>query len=211
MKSMSCPLWACLSLFVATLSSMISCLILTSGLAMSTSTSGLLIWLTSPSPVTSGRYLKMQTNVHCSKTPCNFSRHQLLHPLTTAPSLAHQLHLRPLYSPRTHLPRVCPFQQRSSLMRSADAFSSLQMVCGRDSQKPRMGLSRSFSSVTYMEVEKKKKKIRYDSDLLSKYPCLLQLAAKSTLMVQCWRWLKLREDMTQFLGQLLTFFHLFYK
>lgn len=58
---MSCPLWACLSLLVTTLSSMISCLVLTSGLAMSTSTSGLLIWLTSPSPVTSGRYLSVQT------------------------------------------------------------------------------------------------------------------------------------------------------
>lgn len=46
---------------------MISCLILTSGLAMSTSTSGLLIWLSSPSPVTSGRYLKMQTGVTVQK------------------------------------------------------------------------------------------------------------------------------------------------
>lgn len=61
MKSTSCPLCACLSLLVATLSSMINCLVLTSGLAMSTSTSGLLIWLTSPSPVTSGRYLSVRT------------------------------------------------------------------------------------------------------------------------------------------------------
>lgn len=62
MKSMSCPVCACFSLLVATLSSMISCRVLTSGLAMSTSTSGLLIWLTSPSPVTSGRYLRGQNH-----------------------------------------------------------------------------------------------------------------------------------------------------
>lgn len=29
------------------------------------------------------------------------------------------------------------------------------MVCGRDTQKPRMGLSRSFSSVTCVEADKK--------------------------------------------------------
>lgn len=55
---------------------------------------------------------------------------------------------------QAHLPRLCPFQQRSSLMRSAAAFSSLQTVCGRATQKPRMGLSRSFSSATCTEAER---------------------------------------------------------
>lgn len=59
-----------------------------------------------------------------------------------------------LQSDLTHLPRVCPFQQRSSFVTSAAIFSSLQMVCGRDTQKPRMGLSRSFSSVTCTEAER---------------------------------------------------------
>lgn len=71
MKSMSCPLCACRSLLVTTLSSMINCLVLTSGLAMSTSTSGLLIWLTSPSPVTSGRYLMVQTKCSHTEQPCH--------------------------------------------------------------------------------------------------------------------------------------------
>lgn len=144
--------------------------------------------------------------------PCNWLSPQRclsvkLNPVTTNCCIFyllhhHQLHPQPhlqhLCSPQTHLPRVCPFQQRSSLMRSAAAFSSLQMVCGRDTQKPRMGLSLSFSSETCMEAER-----RYDSDLRLNYPCLLQLAARGTLMVQCWRWLK-------FLGQLLTFFIFFF-
>jgi len=62
-------------------------------------------------------------------------------------------HLHPLCSDVAHLPRVCPFQQRSSFVTSAAIFSSLQMVCGRDTQEPRMGRSRSFSSVTCEEVE----------------------------------------------------------
>lgn len=61
----------------------------------------------------------------------------------------------PLHSDAAHLPRACPFQQRSSLVTSAAVFSSLQMVCGRDTQKPRIGLSRSFSSVTCAEADKK--------------------------------------------------------
>lgn len=129
-------------------------------------------------------YMSLQLTNSTKMLQCkiNSSHHQLFfdNPLTTAPSLAHQLHhpqphLLPLCSLQAHLPRVCPFQQRSSLMRSAAAFSSLQMVCGRDTQKPRMGLSRSFSSETCMEVER-----RYDSDLRLNYPCLLQLAARST-------------------------------
>lgn len=74
-----------------------------------------------------------------------------LHPSTSAPSLPHSSS-NPSAPP--HLPRVCPFQQRSSLVTSAAIFSSLQMVCGRDTQKPRMGLSRSFSSVTCAEAER---------------------------------------------------------
>lgn len=62
-----------------------------------------------------------------------------------------RLHLRP----PAHLPRVCPFQQRSSLVTSEAIFSSLQMVCGRDTQKPRMGRSRSFSSVTCAEAQRR--------------------------------------------------------
>lgn len=79
---------------------------------------------------------------------------------TSAPSLTHSSSTSteplppPLHSDPAHLPRVCPFQQRSSLVTSAAIFSSLQMVCGRDTQKPRMGLSRSFSSVTCTEAER---------------------------------------------------------
>ncbi|TNN73086.1 hypothetical protein EYF80_016756 [Liparis tanakae] len=45
-------------------------------------------------------------------------------------------------------------RERSSLVTSEAIFSSLQMVCGRDTQKPRMGRSRSFSSVTCAEAER---------------------------------------------------------
>lgn len=71
MKSASRPVWASLSLFTATRSSMINCRVLTSGRATSTSSSGLLIWLTRPSAVTDGRYLQ-NTHTH---TRVNITRH----------------------------------------------------------------------------------------------------------------------------------------
>lgn len=85
----------------------------------------------------------------------------LLHPATSVPSLTHSSASAgplppPLPSDLAHLPRVCPFQQRSSLVTSAAIFSSLQMVCGRDTQKPRIGRSRSFSSVTCMAGAERK-------------------------------------------------------
>ncbi len=67
MRSASRPFWACLSLFTATRSSMISCRVLTSGRATSTSISGLLIWFTKPSAVTDGRYLT-NTDTHLNLT-----------------------------------------------------------------------------------------------------------------------------------------------
>lgn len=56
-KSTSLPSSAFFSLLLIILSCMICCRIVMSGLVMSSSTSGLLIWLAKPSPITSGRYL----------------------------------------------------------------------------------------------------------------------------------------------------------
>lgn len=56
-KSTSFPLMAYFSRLIIILSCMICLRTVMSGLVMSISTSGLLIWLASPSPITSGRYL----------------------------------------------------------------------------------------------------------------------------------------------------------
>lgn len=88
---------------------------------------------------------------HAARLPPSLLRHQT----NTRSPLAPIAPNPPLHSDAAHLPRACPFQQRSSLVTSAAVFSSLQMVCGRDTQKPRMGLSRSFSSVTCAEADKK--------------------------------------------------------
>lgn len=61
-KSTSLPLRAFLSRLVMIFSCMICWRIVMSGLVMSISTSGLLIWLARPSPITSGRYL--DTSIH---------------------------------------------------------------------------------------------------------------------------------------------------
>lgn len=130
MRSASRPFWACLSLFTATRNSMINCRVLTSGLATSTSISGLLIWFTKPSAVTDGRYLQ---NTHVNVT--GHARFCLQECQDTV----------------SHLPRVCPFQQRSSLVTSAALRSSLQMVCGSATQNPLMGRRRSCSSSTWSQ------------------------------------------------------------
>lgn len=62
-KSTSRPLRAFFSLCVMILSCIICWRIIRSGLVMSISTSGLLIWLARPSPITSGRYLIQQVMV----------------------------------------------------------------------------------------------------------------------------------------------------
>lgn len=56
-KLTSFPLYAFFSLFVMTRKAMICCRMKVSGLVMSTSTSGLLIWLVKPSFIISGKYL----------------------------------------------------------------------------------------------------------------------------------------------------------
>lgn len=174
MKSMSCPDWACLSLFVTTLSSMISCLILTSGLAMSTSTSGLLIWLTSPSPVTSGRYLEMQASGNVQKQ-----------------------HIRSAYrwnpnSPQPLSPTPLPWLTSPWSAHSSSGphwrgprppFHRCRWFVGGT---PR---SHAWASAAPSALwpARRRKEIRYDSDLLLKNPCLVRLAAQSILMLQCWR------------------------
>lgn len=57
-KLTSLPLYAFFSLLVITRRAMICCLMKVSGRVMSTSTSGLLIWLVSPSFMISGKYLQ---------------------------------------------------------------------------------------------------------------------------------------------------------
>lgn len=56
-KLTSFPLYAFFSLLVMTRKAMICCRMKVSGLVMSTSTSGLLIWLVKPSFIISGKYL----------------------------------------------------------------------------------------------------------------------------------------------------------
>lgn len=132
MRSASRPFRACFSLFTATRSSMINCRVLTSGRATSTSISGLLIWFTKPSAVTDGRYLQ-NTHTHVNVTrPTCFS-------------------LQGCQDPVSHLPRVCPFQQRSSFVTSAALCSSLQIVWGSATQNPLMGRRRSCSSSTWSQ------------------------------------------------------------
>ena len=77
-KSTSLPLRAFFSRWVMIFSCMICCRIVMSGLVMSISTSGLLIWLAKPSPMTSGRYLTAHhkgTDTTCSRTHAKHTTH----------------------------------------------------------------------------------------------------------------------------------------